>query len=141
MTADSAYLLAADALLIAHTLFVAFVVFGLVAIYLGFWLSWSWVRNLWFRVLHLCAIGFVVMQSWLGAICPLTIWEMQLRGKAGQSTYDGSFIQYWLQSILYYEAPEWVFIVLYTVFGILVFASWFIVHPRWRNSSDESPNN
>lgn len=137
MSTDFAYLLAADALLIAHTLFVVFVVLGLVAIYLGFCLSWSWVRNFWFRVLHLCGIGFVVIQSWLGVICPFTIWETQLREKAGQATYDGSFIQYWLQSVLYYEAPEWVFIVIYTVFGILVFASWFIVHPRWRSNSDE----
>lgn len=139
MSIESAYVLAADALLIGHTLFVAFVVLGLVAIYLGFWFSWEWVRNFWFRILHLGGIGFVVLESWAGVICPLTIWEMQLREKAGQSTYEGSFIQHWLQSLLYYEAPDWVFILIYTVFGCLVLASWFIVRPR-RRSNDESPN-
>ena len=132
MLSESTYILAADALLIAHVLFVVFVVFGLVAIYLGFWFSWGWVRNFWFRILHLGGIGFVVLESWAGVICPLTIWENQLRDKAGQSTYEGSFIQHWLQSLLYYEAPDWVFLVVYTVFGGLVLASWFIVKPRRR---------
>jgi len=136
--AESVYLLAADALLIAHALFVAFVILGLVAIYLGFWLSWSWVRNFWFRVLHLCGIGFVVLESWIGVICPFTIWEMQLREKAGLSTYDVSFIQYWLQSLLYYEAEEWVFTVIYTGFGSLVLASWFIVQPGRRKNGEST---
>ena len=129
MTSASFYLLAADALLIIHVLFVAFVVLGLIAIYLGLWLRWNWVRNFWFRILHLAGIGFVVVQTWAGMICPLTIWEMQLRNMAGQSTYEGSFIQHWLQYLLYYEAPQWVFILLYTLFAGLVLASWFIVRP------------
>jgi len=130
LSADSLQLLAADAILIAHALFVAFVVLGLVAIYVGRWLSWAWVRNSRFRLLHLAAIGVVVLQSWAGAICPLTIWEMQLREAAGGATYGGSFIQYWLQALLYYRAPDWVFISVYTAFGALVVASWFIVPPK-----------
>ncbi|MGV6826331.1 MAG: DUF2784 domain-containing protein [bacterium] len=129
MATESTYLLAADALLVAHTLFVGFVVLGLAAIYVGYWLSWHWVRNFWFRVLHLWGIGFVVLESWIGVICPLTTWEMQLRTAAGQSTYEGSFIQHWLHTLLYYEAPGWVFTVIYTAFGGLVLASWFIVRP------------
>lgn len=80
--------------------------------------------------MHLVAIAIVVAQSWAGVICPLTIWEMALRAEAGSTTYSGSFIQHWLQSLLYYSAPEWVFISLYTVFGSLVLASWFVVRPN-----------
>ena len=54
---------------------------------------------------------------------------MALREKAGVETYSGSFIQHWLQSLLYYSAPEWVFILVYTVFGALVLASWFLFRP------------
>jgi hypothetical protein len=128
--AEALYLLAADAILILHVSFVAFVVLGLAAIYLGYWLSWPWVRNFWFRLWHLLAIAFVVLQSWLGAICPLTRWEQQLRAVAGAETYDGAFIAYWLHTLLYWEAPAWVFVVLYTAFGGLVVASWFVVRPR-----------
>ena len=124
------YLFAADAILFAHVLFVAFVVLGLLAILAGKLLSWSWVRNPWFRLAHLVAIGVVVLQSWLGAICPLTTWEMALRERAGDAAYFGTFISHWLETLLYYRAPEWVFIVCYTVFGALVVASWFWVRPR-----------
>ncbi len=130
MSADALHLLLADALLIVHVLFVAFVVLGLAAIYVGKWLAWSWVQNFRFRLLHLAAIAFVVLQSWLGAICPLTLWEMQLRESGRGAIYEGSFIQYWLQALLYYRAPDWVFVLLYTAFGALVVASWFIVPPK-----------
>ncbi|QSP96370.1 DUF2784 domain-containing protein [Marinobacter salinisoli] len=130
MVTEQFYLILADALLVLHVLFVAFVVLGLVLILLGGALRWHWVRNVWFRRAHLVAIGVVVLQSWLGVICPLTTWEMALRRKAGAATYDGSFVQHWLHAILYYDAPEWVFIVVYSLFGALVLASWFLVRPR-----------
>lgn len=123
----------ADSLLILHVLFVCFVVFGLLAIYLGWFLQWPWIRNRRFRLIHLLAIAVVVVQSWLGMICPLTIWEMGLREAAGEVTYSGSFIQYWLHKVLYFRAPDWVFISLYSVFGALVLASWFLVPPLKRN--------
>ena len=130
MESKTVYLLAADLLLLTHVLFVAFVVFGLLFIFVGKFLSWRWVRNRWFRVAHLAAIGVVVVQSWFGMICPLTTWEMALRAEAGDTVYAGSFIAHWLNAILYYSAPAWVFAVCYTAFGLLVLASWFWVRPR-----------
>lgn len=124
------YSLAADAILVTHVLFVVFIVVGLLFIFLGKFLSWLWVRNPWFRLTHLLGIGFVVLQSWFGAICPLTILEMNLRSKAGETIYEGSFITHWLNELLYYYAPPWVFVVVYTIFGGLVLTSWFLVRPR-----------
>ena len=124
------YLLAADAVLLAHVVFVAFVVLGLLMIYAGRMLSWAWVRNPWFRLAHLVAIGVVVLQSWFSVVCPLTTWEMALREAAGDRVYTGTFVSHWLQAILYYRAPGWVFAVVYTAFGGLVLASWFWVPPR-----------
>ena len=124
------YLLLADSLLLIHVLFVAFVVVGLILIVAGKISSWSWVRNPWFRLAHLACIAIVVLQSWLGKICPLTIWEMALRARAGDATYTGSFIAHWLSEILYYQAPQWVFGLLYTLFGMLVIATWLWVRPR-----------
>lgn len=131
MTKESIYLLAANAVLVSHVIFTAFVIFGLALIYVGHFVGWSWVKNLWFRLFHLASIGIVVLESWAGCICPLTTWEMALRKESGVTTYSGSFIQYWLQSILYYNAPEWVFTLVYTLFGCLVVVSWFVVKPRW----------
>ena len=130
MESSNAYLLAADAVLLVHALFVAFVMFGLVLILAGGALRWEWVRNPWFRLAHLVAIGVVVIQSWLSIVCPLTNLEMAFRSRAGDAVYPGSFIAHWLETLLYYRAPAWVFVVCYTAFGILVVASWFWVRPR-----------
>ena len=127
------YLLAADAVLLLHVLFVVFVVTGLVLILAGKLMSWAWVRNWWFRVIHLAAIGVVVLQSWLGVICPLTKLEMYLRGKAGDAMYAGSFVAHWLESILYYRAPTWVFAACYTAFAAIVVLSWVWVRPHRRH--------
>jgi ABC-type multidrug transport system permease subunit len=130
MSSSSLYLLAADLVLSIHLLFVGFVVFGLIVIFIGGGLSWNWVRNPAFRITHLLGIGLVVLQSWLEVICPLTILENALREIAGAKTYGDTFISYWLRKLLYYDAPNWVFIVCYTILGILVVLSWFIVRPR-----------
>ena len=117
-------------MLLLHFLFVCFVVFGLLLIFAGKWRRWRWVRHFCFRLAHLGAIGVVVLQSWLGMICPLTTWEMQLRERAGDQTYSGAFVAHWVDQLLYYRAPEWVFILLYTTFGALVAFSWFWVRPQ-----------
>ena len=130
MESRAFYSLVADAILVTHVLFAAFVVFSLILIFVGKFLSWRWVRNPWFRVTHLLGICVIVLQSWFGVICPLTIWEMDLRSKAGETIYEGSFIRHWLKELLYYQAPPWVFVVCYTAFAGLVLASWFLVRPR-----------
>jgi hypothetical protein len=122
-------MLAADLLLLGHVLFVAFVVAGFILIVVGKLLDWRWVRNPWFRVTHLAAILVVALQSWLGVVCPLTTWEMALRGRAGDEVYSGTFMSHWLDALLYYEAPAWVFILAYTVFALAVAGCWFWVRP------------
>ena len=124
------YLLAADALLSLHIMFVAFVVLGLLFIFTGAALSWTWIRNPIFRIVHLLAIIVVAVQAWLGVVCPLTVIEMNFRARAGDVVYNGTFISHWLQELLYYAAPDWIFKVCYTAFGMLVIISWVLVRPR-----------
>ena len=130
MDSSFIYLFAANAILLLHVLFAAFVIFGLILIFTGKFLHWSWVRNPWFRTAHLASIGVVVIQSWLGVICPFTTWEMAFRSKSGDTVYTGTFISHWLDTILYYQAPAWMFVICYTAFGSVVVAAWFLVHPR-----------
>ncbi len=130
MSSEVLYLIVADAVLFIHVLFVAFVIISLLLIFIGKLLSWIWVRNPWFRLAHLLGTAVVVLLSWLGVICPLTDWEMALRTSAGDSVYAGSFISHWLETLLYYQAPAWAFVVCYSAFGLLVVFSWFWVRPR-----------
>lgn len=130
MDSGSSYLLAADMLLFGHALFVAFVVLGLALILVGKFVDWTWVRNPYFRAAHLAAIGIVVVQSWIGVSCPLTLWEMALRERAGDAAYSTSFVSHWLESLLYYQAPAWVFTICYSCFAAIVIASWIWIRPR-----------
>ncbi len=130
MDTSTFFLLAADAVLLLHVFFIFFIVIGLVLILVGKLRRWSWVRNPWFRVTHLLAIGVVVIQSWVGVLCPLTSFENALRLRASDTVYSGAFISYWLETLLYYQAPPWVFTVSYTVFGAVVIGSWYWVSPR-----------
>jgi hypothetical protein len=126
------YRYAADFVLLLHGLFVLFAVAGLALIIAGKLFDWRWVRNYWFRSIHLLTIAFVVVQSWLGMICPLTTLEMELRTHAKDTTYPGAFIAHWLQTLLFWEAPAWVFTLVYTCFGALVAGSWLWVKPEQR---------
>lgn len=135
----------ADLVLIIHTIFCGFVVVGLVLVWLGWFRKWSFIRNFWFRVGHLACIGLVVAESWLGVVCPLTVWENRLRRLAGgHECYAGSFIQAWFQRLIFFDLDERVFTVLYSVFFVAVALSFWRVPPRWprRNPVPEKfPNN
>jgi len=126
MNSVALYSLFADAILVIHFLFVVFVVFGLALILIGLRARWSWVHNRIFRIAHLAAIGIVVLQAWLGQLCPLTIWENNLRRLAGQSAYEETFVEHWLHQVLFYQAEPWVFAMIYTGFGVLVVLVWFL---------------
>jgi hypothetical protein len=117
-----------------HLLFVSFVVLGFGLILVGIRAKWNWIHNRLFRVTHLVAIIFVVVQAWFGAICPLTVWENQLRQMAGESGYSQTFIGYWLHKILFYQAEPWVFTTIYTVFGFLVVICWWVSWRAGKNS-------
>jgi hypothetical protein len=115
---------------VPHSAYVTFVVVGLL-ILLGRALGWKWTRNFWFRVIRLATIAIVVVQAWLGIVCPLTRWENVLRQRAGQATYPGSFIGYWAHELICFGFPPWVFTVCYTLFGLAVLATLVFVPPRW----------
>lgn len=122
--------LIADLILIAHFLFVAFVVGGLALIWIGAAAQWQWVRNFWFRVAHLAAIVFVACEAVLGIWCPLTLWEARLRGlEAGKS-----FVAQWIHRLLFYDFPEWVFAILHVGFALLVAATWWWIRPKKRGA-------
>ena len=107
---------AADVVLVVHFAFVAFVVGGLAAIWIGAAAGWRWVRNFRFRVLHLAAICFVAAEALLGVMCPLTVWEDALRGRGSEM----GFIARWIRSVMFYEVEPWVFTVAYVAFATLV---------------------
>ena len=134
-------LLLADVILVIHFAFVAFVIVGLLAVWAGRFLRWAWVRNFWFRLAHVVAIGIVVGEAVGGVECPLTTWEAKLREQAGTTgVYEGTFLQHWVHRLMFFESSEATFTAIYLVFFALVVGSFWFVRPRWPWRKVHSPS-
>jgi len=122
--------LLADALLTLHVGVVVFVVGLLPLVLIGGALGWRWVHHRGLRLTHMGLILYIAAQTWLGQLCPLTVWEQDLRRLAGHSGYREGFIEHWLSRLLYWDAPWWVFEAGYTGFAVLVAVAWWWVRPQ-----------
>lgn len=123
--------LLADLILVCHALVIAFIVFVLPLTWVGAWRGWAFVRSPWLRLPHLGLILFVVAQTWLDELCPLTTWEAQLRRAAGQGDRGEQFIAYWLGELIFVDASLQVLAIVYTLFGLAVLLTLWWVPVRW----------
>jgi hypothetical protein len=121
----------ADIIAIIHLGYVIFVILGFILILMGIVCRWKWIRNLWFRMIHLVAIVGVALEALLGINCPLTVLEFELRYGATPSDRRLSFVGNIIDSILFYDAPAWLFTIIYSAFAMLV-AITFILAPPTR---------
>jgi len=120
----------ADTVLLLHLAIVVFVIGGLLLIVAGNLRGWPWVNAVWLRLAHLAAIAVVVAEAWVGIVCPLTTLEQSLRERAGDAGYGGGFIEHWVQRLIYYDLPGWVFVLGYSLFALAVVAAWCRWPPR-----------
>ena len=132
------YAILADLVLLVHFAFVAFVVVGLVAVWVGYCWRWRWVRNVWFRVAHLSVMTVVVLESISGIVCPLTTSENELRQRAGAGEdYSTSFLQHWIHKVLFLDIEEGTFTVIYVVFLAALVLSFVLVRPGGKEGRGE----
>jgi hypothetical protein len=132
------YAFAAKAMVVLHMAYTAFVVLGQVAIVIGAWRHHAWIRNFWFRSVHLASIAFVVGESWLGVDCPLTVAEFYLRKLAGQTPQPSEFMTKWIERTVGIEPPLWTLTAVYTLFFATVIWSWWKL-PPWPILRAEPP--
>src|SRR3954471_1604567 len=125
----------ADLVVAVHVGYVAFVVFGQILILVGIWRRWRWVRNRWFRTIHLLAILIVAGEALFNVTCPLTAWEAQLRERAGETVQQGTFVGHLLHKLIFYDAPDWLFNVSYVLFAALVALTFWLAPPNWKGRS------
>jgi len=85
--------LAADALVVLHGVWLAFVVLGAL-------LALRWPRVLW---AHLPVVAWGAIVEFTGWICPLTPWENRLRRLGGEEGYAGGFIERYVTAVIYPE--------------------------------------
>ena len=128
----AAWRLLADGVVLFHAAYVAFVVFGLIAIPICAAFGIRWVRNFRFRMLHLAAMALVFVEMLINVMCPLTVLENDWRRRAGESAYPGDFISYWTHRFIFYSWPPWVFDVLYAGTMLAIVALLLVVPPDLR---------
>jgi len=124
------YLLLADIIAIIHLGYVIYVILGFILIVVGIILRWKWIRSLSFRITHLLAIVGVACEALLGVNCPLTVLEFKLRYASNLSEEKISFIGAIAGSLLYYNAPVWLFTIVYAAFALIVVITFIIAPPK-----------
>jgi hypothetical protein len=101
--------LLADALVVIHLAFIAFVVSG------GF----LTLRHRAWAALHLPALAWGAFTEFTGTVCPLTPWENALRARAGEAGYHGGFVEHYLIPLIY---PDGLTARTQLVLGVVVLA-------------------
>ncbi len=114
----------ADAILAVHFVIIGFNVAGLVVIPLGGILGWRVVRIAWLRLLHLALLAIVAGQALAGRACILTIWQNEL---SGGNPAPEPMIMRWVDHLIYWNLPIYVFAVLYSVVFLYVVALCLLV--------------
>lgn len=106
----------ADAVLVTHAVFVAWVVFGVLVV-------WRWPRM---ALLHLPALAWGIWIEASGRVCPLTPLEVSLRRRAGEDGYTGGFLDHYVGGILYptglTREAQWAAAGLLAAVNIVVYA-------------------
>lgn len=114
------YRLLADAVVVLHFLFVAFVVAGGLLVL-------RWPRIAW---AHVPAAVWGVLIELFGWVCPLTPLEKHFRRLAGEGGYEGGFVERYVFGLLY---PQGLTRTHQVVLGLLVLAvNGFIYWRLWR---------
>ena len=101
----------ADAVVVVHFAFVAFVAVG------GL-LAWRWPRVLW---LHIPAVVWGVGIVTVGYQCPLTPLERHLRRLGGERPSGAGFIDRYVEGVIY---PERYTSVLRALAAMLIVVGW-----------------
>jgi hypothetical protein len=116
-----------QAVLAAHVAVILFNVFGLVAVPVGAICNWRFVHIRWWRVLHLLSLAVVAAQALAGQACFLTIWQNDLAGSAQPAT---PLIVRWIDQVVYWRLPIWVFAALYGLVFAYALALLWLVPPQ-----------
>ena len=115
--------LVADAAMVAHFAFLAYLVVG------GF-LAWRWPRTIW---LHVATAMYGLFNATVGWPCPLTYVENWGRERAGDTTLPATgFIDHYIAGVVYPREHETVAQLLVAT---VVVISWVGFVVRRRRSS------
>jgi hypothetical protein len=112
------FLAAADAVVVLHLLWIAFIILGAIP-----GSRWVWVK--W---MHLVALAFSIALQTFSWICPLTYLEAWLRTRGGAEPYEGTFIRHYLEQVVYAAIPRGALYVGTLI--VVALSLWLYRRPR-----------
>ena len=124
----------ANLVLLLHFCIIIFIASGFFIIPIGYYLSWHWVKNKLYRIIHLVLFCFITFQTIVVLTCPVTSVENNLRG----FFYSDSFIVFWIKKLIFWNLPTIFFICLYSSLLLWTFIMWKIFPPNKNKNTEIS---
>ena len=130
-------ILLADFIVAVHAGYIVFVLLGQFLIWIGLMLGWAWVRNPWFRIIHVLAIVVVALEAVVGMPCPLTVWEDELRIAAGVPVQESTFVGRIAHALIRVDIPfdHWLLQSSYYIVAALILITFVLAPPRFAKRS------
>lgn len=100
-------------------------------ILIGAKLQWKWIRIRWLRRIHVAMILFVMIEYFIGMMCPLTVLEEYLRQQpAEKSVYPMGFFPALISKILFSDFEPWVYGAIYVAGAFIIILLYRKVPPH-----------
>jgi hypothetical protein len=115
------FLVAADAIVVLHLLWIVFLILGALP-----GRRWPWVK--W---MHLASLAFSIALQVFGWICPLTYLEIWLRKLGGAQPYEGTFIRHYVEQLVYADIPHNA--LLTGTLVVVALSLWMYFTPKRKN--------
>ena len=117
-----------EIVLLFHFCIFLFMVLSFFLIPLGYYQKWEWVKNRYYRLIHLILMGIIFIETILGFMCPLTILENFLRNNIRINNKITQIIH----QIMYWDLPTYQFIILYLLSLLYLIFLWCFFKPDFK---------
>ena len=117
-----------EIVLLFHFCIFLFMILSFFLIPIGYYQKWTWVKNKYYRSIHLVLMGIIFMETILGFMCPLTILENFLRN----DTEINNKITHIIHQIMYWDLPSYQFIILYLLSLLYLIFLWCFFKPDFK---------
>ena len=121
-------ILFSEIVLLFHFCIFLFMVLSFFLIPLGYHKKWEWVKNRYYRLIHLILMGIIFIETILGFMCPLTILEDFLRNDIEINNKITQIIH----QVMYWDLPTNQFIILYLLSLLYLIFLWFFFKPDFK---------
>ena len=121
-------ILFSEIVLLFHFCIFLFIMLSFFLIPFGYYQKWEWVKNRYYRLIHLILMGIIFIETILGFMCPLTILENFLRN----NIQINNKITQIIHQIMYWNLPTYQFIILYLLSLLYLIFLWFFFKPDFK---------